>query len=136
MSEETLFDYNNCLKMSFPHSVKMLVALSGSVFWVYYFQKRSIWKTAIADPKHKHTLRFNTGGTFKIMQVTDIHFGHADEETDVKSQELLSKLIDMEKPDLVVNSGDLISAHKWDKKTPKWIERQYAKFTSVMEAKK
>jgi predicted MPP superfamily phosphohydrolase len=35
---------------------------------------------------------------------------------------LIRKIIDWEKPDIAVITGDVISGNKWDKKTEGWSE--------------
>lgn len=52
-------------------------------------------------------LKFNNEGSFKLMQLTDIHYengGPADRQT----IDLLQRLITWEKPDLIVVSGDTV----------------------------
>lgn len=41
-------------------------------------------------------------------------------------------IIEKEQPDLVMNTGDLVSGNKWDKLTQGWARMQYKKFTDVM----
>lgn len=52
------------------------------------------------------TLRFHDDGTFKIVQFTDIHLRHVP-ESDI-AYERVNQVLDAEKPDLVVYTGDLI----------------------------
>ncbi len=58
------------------------------------------------------------------------------EEKDLKTQKLISDIIEWERPELVMVTGDLISGNKWDKKTRPWAEVQYRKLTSVLTAHK
>eukprot|EP00792_Barthelona_sp_PAP020_P004948 TRINITY_DN2424_c0_g1_i1.p1 TRINITY_DN2424_c0_g1~~TRINITY_DN2424_c0_g1_i1.p1 ORF type:complete len:342 (+),score=85.04 TRINITY_DN2424_c0_g1_i1:27-1052(+) len=53
-------------------------------------------------------LSFNSDGKFKIVQFTDIHVQNC-VENDIKSQNLMKTILDKEKPDLVIITGDLIS---------------------------
>ena len=52
-------------------------------------------------------LKFNNG-KFRIMQVTDTHISDS-EEKDNNTISNLSKMLEYEKPDFVVITGDLIS---------------------------
>ena len=79
-------------------------------------------------------LTFNAKGKFKLIQLTDIHLGEAD-ENDVKSQALISKLIDLEDPDVVIVTGDVVSGYAWDGKTKPWAAIQYAKMADAITAK-
>ncbi|XP_022842819.1 probable inactive purple acid phosphatase 28 isoform X2 [Olea europaea var. sylvestris] len=66
-------------------------------------------------------LRFNSDGTFKILQVADMHFGNGmvtrcrdvlDSEfeycSDLNTTRFLEKMIELEKPDFVAFTGDNI----------------------------
>jgi predicted MPP superfamily phosphohydrolase len=48
-----------------------------------------------------------------MVQFTDLHFGETDED-DANNQRLMGEILDSEKPDLVVMTGDLISGYAWD----------------------
>lgn len=54
-------------------------------------------------------LRFNSEGKFKIVQFTDVHYKKDVKESAV-SIELINEVLDAEKPDLVVFTGDIIYA--------------------------
>lgn len=56
-------------------------------------------------------LKFNEDGKFKIIQITDTHYMLGNEASDVVP-ELLNEVIEAEKPDLLVFTGDMI----WDNK--------------------
>ncbi|KAJ8543065.1 hypothetical protein K7X08_005588 [Anisodus acutangulus] len=72
--------------------------------------------------KHPHLpLRFRSDGTFKILQVADMHYGNGmvtrcrdvlESEfnycTDLNTTHFLRKMIQIEKPDLIVFTGDNI----------------------------
>ncbi|MDP4144742.1 MAG: metallophosphoesterase family protein [Bacillota bacterium] len=51
----------------------------------------------------KPQLKFNSNGTFKIVQFADIQDGA---DTDARTIALMNKILDYEKPDLVVLTGD------------------------------
>lgn len=56
-----------------------------------------------------NVLRFHGDGTFKIIQLTDLHVsGEEDHPDDAKTLSLIDQAIKEEKPDLIVYSGDLI----------------------------
>lgn len=52
-------------------------------------------------------LSFRQDGTFKIMQFTDLHYMDGREE-DLRTRELMETTMDLEQPDLVVFTGDII----------------------------
>lgn len=57
------------------------------------------------------SLRYRSDGTFTIVQFTDLHLGEAIGEEAIKDLQtcrLMEHIIDMERPDLVVITGDLI----------------------------
>lgn len=56
-----------------------------------------------------HTLRFREDGSFKIVQFTDLHIGEDAKNTrDIKTLAGMDRVIEVEKPDLIVVTGDLI----------------------------
>jgi predicted MPP superfamily phosphohydrolase len=72
--------------------------------------------TAAAGNK---TLTVNAKGKFKMVQFTDIHFGEGD-TTDALNQKLISEVLELEDPDFVIISGDVVSGYAWDGKTKPW----------------
>ena len=54
----------------------------------------------------QQTLQFNKDGKFKIVQFTDVHYIYNDPRSDV-SIERINQVLDMEKPDLVLFTGDV-----------------------------
>lgn len=52
-------------------------------------------------------LKFNENKTFKIVQLTDIHWVAGDEKSEIAAENI-NLILDEEKPDLVVYTGDLI----------------------------
>lgn len=52
-------------------------------------------------------LKFNKNGKFKIVQFTDVHFIKGNPKSDI-SIERISEVLDAEKPDLVLFTGDVI----------------------------
>lgn len=54
-------------------------------------------------------LKFREDGTFKIVQLTDLHIGTNDgNEADARTFKLINEIIQQEKPDLIAITGDLI----------------------------
>lgn len=69
----------------------------------------------------------------KILQLTDLHYGEG-EQQDLQNNLLVSDLLDWEKPDLVVVTGDLVSGYRWQGQE-KWFESLHAKFVQAFEAR-
>lgn len=57
----------------------------------------------------KPVLRFNKSGKFKIVQFTDVHYRPDGKPECVKALETIRSLVDTEKPDLVVFTGDIVT---------------------------
>lgn len=53
------------------------------------------------------TLKFNADGKFKIVQFTDIHWQYGNPKSDIAG-ERMAEVLDAEKPDLVVVTGDIV----------------------------
>ena len=60
--------------------------------------------TTLAKSKR---LKFNADGKFKIVQLTDTHNIYQDERSKI-SLERIKEILDAEKPDLVIHTGDII----------------------------
>lgn len=69
----------------------------------------------------QNPLKFNTKHKFKIVQFTDIHWIHGNPASD-KAGERMAEVLDAEKPDLVVFTGDLIFAKPAEKALDKALE--------------
>jgi len=54
-------------------------------------------------------LKFNSAGTFKIVQFTDTHISYSKLDNSLKSIETMRAVLDMEKPDFVIFTGDNIT---------------------------
>jgi hypothetical protein len=70
-------------------------------------------------------LSFNEDGTFKIVQFTDMHYRHGDPRSDTTLL-LIDRVLDAEKPDLVVYTGDIVTGpvrEGWNRVTAPVIER-------------
>jgi predicted MPP superfamily phosphohydrolase len=66
-----------------------------------------------------------------MVQFTDIHFGE-DEPDDLDNMRLISDIIEQEKPDLAIITGDIVSGYAWDQKTRPWTAVQYANLTKTL----
>ena len=81
----------------------------------------------IIYPKSK-ILRFDKNQEFKILQLTDLHYGE-DEDQDSKNMIIQEKLLKLTNPDLAIITGDLISGHYWDKKQKDFFLNNWLKCT-------
>ena len=63
-------------------------------------------------------MRFRADGTFKILQLTDIHYVEGN-ESDKKTDLLIKRIIDKEKPDIIVITGDTVYGEKNLEMVPK-----------------
>ncbi|WP_276355561.1 metallophosphoesterase family protein [Cohnella caldifontis] len=54
-------------------------------------------------------LRFRNDGTFTIVQFTDLHWQNG-EPKDLRTRDLMERILEAEQPDLIVFTGDLIYA--------------------------
>ena len=69
----------------------------------------SVVEVADAGRAAAPSLRFHEDGTFKILQITDVHFQpEAGPEYAAHYDRLIDGLLDSEKPDLVVITGDVL----------------------------
>lgn len=62
---------------------------------------------AISANAQENPLKFNKDGKFKIVQFTDIHWIAGDPRSDIAG-ERMNQILDEEKPDLVIYTGDII----------------------------
>ncbi|MDR0560993.1 MAG: metallophosphoesterase family protein [Prevotellaceae bacterium] len=74
------------------------------------------------------SLRFRDG-KFKIVQFTDIHYNPvSDKPREVDIEEIISRVLDAEKPDMVVYTGDIVTGKQdkqgWDKVLKPVIDRK------------
>lgn len=69
----------------------------------------------------KAGLHFRRDGTFTIVQFTDIHWQDGD-LPDRQSHELMCRILDEERPDLVVYTGDTIYASDFEAGTPRPVQ--------------
>ena len=64
---------------------------------------------AVTASAQNDVLKFNNNHKFKIVQFTDIHWKYGNPASD-KAGERMAEILDAEKPDMVVFTGDLIFA--------------------------
>lgn len=74
-------------------------------------------------------LKLNEDGKFKIIQITDLHYGE-NEVYDMYTQALMEGLFDLEQADLAVLTGDMVSGYAWDNSTG-WYETQWKNWTKA-----
>ena len=60
------------------------------------------------------SLKFNENGKFKIAQFTDTHFNFGSEKSQVVL-EMINEVLDAEKPDLVILTGDIVTKEPVEK---------------------
>ena len=74
---------------------------------------------------HAQKLSFNDKGEFKIMQFTDMHYSKGNPKSDT-TLILIPKMLDAERPDLVIFSGDIVTGpvEGWSDITKFAIERE------------
>lgn len=56
----------------------------------------------------REPLRYRANGSFTIVQFTDLHVGGGVEEKDERTLALTKRVIELEEPDLVIYSGDML----------------------------
>jgi predicted MPP superfamily phosphohydrolase len=77
-----------------------------------------------------YKIKLDESNKLKVIQITDIHYGE-NEKDDVKTTAEMKKLIDWEKPDLAILTGDMVSNYAWDGVTKPWYEVQWNKWTQA-----
>jgi Predicted phosphohydrolases len=104
-----------------------MMAIFASISEIIRIMKKLAFLTALlvsclcshpcsAQPK----LAFHADSTFKVIQFTDTHIRFVDEQNRKLSGQTysrISKLIDLEKPDLVVLTGDIVT---WNEVSEAW----------------
>lgn len=75
----------------------------------------------VKEENSKIDLCFNEDGTFKILQMTDLHWDENEEGKPEALSKMIIDLVKMEKPDLIVATGDVITERPamkgWEKLT-------------------
>jgi hypothetical protein len=68
-----------------------------------------------------HPLRFRPNHTFTIVQFTDLHWKNGEPE-DLKTRALMERVLELEKPDLVLLTGDVIEGERCANPAKSWRE--------------
>lgn len=63
--------------------------------------------STVSTKAQQHTLKFNKNGKFKIVQFTDLHYIHGNPKS-IVAADRVKEVLDAEKPDLVLYTGDII----------------------------
>lgn len=63
------------------------------------------------NAENRPELRFNEDGTFKILQITDLHWNESEEGNPEAISKLIRDLTNAENPDLIVATGDVVTSH-------------------------
>lgn len=77
----------------------------------------------------KPELRFNPNGSFKLLQLSDIHAGP---KLDKRTSNLIVRILDSEKPNFVVITGDIIDGKC---KTKRDVKRAIKNIATLIERK-
>lgn len=116
-------------------STRLLVALSSILFIVIVFvfarsrrQDQHDEKNEFRSFHRTRTLSFSNQGAFKILQLTDMHIGEAEDldwgpEQDRKTYRLLSSLIEFENPNLILLSGDILTGNNCDENATAYYQQ-------------
>ena len=97
----TLQPYANKTNYNMKHS-KIFRSLKLALAAVLILSANAIYAQS---PK----LKFNAEGKFKIVQLTDIHWKYGNPKSDIAAERMI-EVLDAEKPDLVVVTGDIVFA--------------------------
>lgn len=116
-----------------PLVLSLLVTAGNALFHVS--RHRNLKDNANEEPAVKGRLfPHNKSATFKILQLADLHLGekvHIVGDQDNRSLAAVQTLLDMEKPDLVVLSGDVITGE--DLYTPEERHRTFDRIADILE---
>ena len=85
------------------------------------------------DGLDRLNLKFNSDNHFKVMQLTDLHFGevgqsHLDHET----LTMIKSLITKEQPDFIAITGDVVSGQAWDRYEERFWESHYKPLAATL----
>jgi predicted MPP superfamily phosphohydrolase len=84
--------------------------------------------TAWTDKK----MKFDENGKFKILQLTDLHYSEG-EDRDQNNHDMITNLLNYEKPDMVANTGDVVSGYNWNGEDHPWTEIYWNKFAQTVQ---
>ena len=60
----------------------------------------------------KEVLKFNRDGKFKIVQFTDVHYKYDDQANSQISLDRINEVLDAERPDFVMFTGDVVVSNE------------------------
>ncbi len=89
------------------------LALTASLLEYVLARKDSSSKPYYRDTNGRMHVKLDVNNEFKIMQLTDLHFGESDER-DQKTINMIKEIIRKENPDFMAITGDLISGQMYD----------------------
>jgi 3',5'-cyclic AMP phosphodiesterase CpdA len=79
-------------------------------------------------------LKFNNKGEFKILQITDIHYGEG-WDGDFNTTRLMENLISYANPDAAIITGDAVSGYSWDGLDQSFYQGLWANWTTAFNNK-
>jgi predicted phosphodiesterase len=85
--------------------LKFYLMKKNQILILLVFNAFTQWSIA-SNPK---SLKFNSDGTFKIVQFTDTHISYSNLDNSMKTIETMRAVLDSEKPDLVIFTGDNVT---------------------------
>lgn len=99
---------------------KKLLFLLLPVLALFAVQQQQNHRWLFFATREKPMLRFDEWGRFKIVQLTDLHLGEDPftdwaPRADRKTFAVIRRILHWEKPDLVILSGDLLTANNIDR---------------------
>lgn len=68
--------------------------------------------SALTGAAQKEVLKFNCDGKFKIVQFTDVHYKYDDQANSQIALDRINEVLDAEKPDLVIFTGDVVVSNE------------------------
>lgn len=85
----------------------VITGLSGTLATNSFAGIYSSLPESVLEDAPKTQLSFNSNGKFKILQITDTHYvaGNPKSERALKN---VNQMLDLEKPDLVIHTGDVV----------------------------
>jgi len=112
--------------------LSLLPTLSGAVLFSFLHERvKEKWN---GEPDVEGKLFPRNKSTFKILQLADLHMGervHIVGDQDNRTLDAVERLLDLEKPDLVVLSGDVITGE--DLYTPEERHRAFDRVADILE---
>ena len=80
-------------------------------------------------------LQLNEDGSFKILQVTDMHY-EGRQEVDIQNDGFLGYMVDVEKPDFIAFTGDIVSGDMYQRASEgngmPWYTHIHKRFSQLL----